>query len=80
MVTTGGSTIDAIRKCREEGLRVVAVVALVDREEESGRENIIQAAGPDVPVSAIFTLREIRDHAPGEPSTAAGRAEAPRSR
>ena len=29
VVTTGGSTIDAIRKCREEGLRVVAVVALV---------------------------------------------------
>jgi len=69
VVTTGGSTIDAIRKCREEGLRVVAVVALVDREEESGRENIVQAAGPDVPVTAIFTLRELREHAPGDSST-----------
>jgi len=83
VVTTGGSTIDAIRKCREEGLRVVAVVALVDREEESGRENIVHAAGPDVPVTAIFTLREIREHAPDEASTAprpaAGGAGAPRS-
>ena len=65
VVTTGGSTIDAIRKCREEGLRVVAVVALVDREEERGHENIVEAAGPGVPVSAIFTLREVRDHAAG---------------
>jgi orotate phosphoribosyltransferase len=74
VVTTGGSTIDAIRKCREEGLRVVAVVALVDREEESGRENIVQAAGPGVPVTAVFTLREIRAHASGESSTRTGQA------
>ena len=66
VVTTGGSTIDAIRKCREEGLLVVAVVALVDREEESGRGNIVEAAGPGVPVTAIFTLREIRDLGAGE--------------
>jgi orotate phosphoribosyltransferase len=71
VVTTGASTIDAIRKCREEGLRVVAVIALVDRQEESGRENIVQAAGPDVPVTAIFTLREFRELAPGEPCSAA---------
>jgi orotate phosphoribosyltransferase len=72
VVTTGGSTIDAIRKCREEGLRVVAVVALVDREEENGRENIVEAAGPGVPVTAVYTLREIREHAPGSPRSAAG--------
>lgn len=55
VVTTGGSTIDAIRKCREEGLRVVAVMALVDRQEEGGLEAIRQVAGPDIPVRAIFT-------------------------
>jgi len=59
VVTTGGSTIDAIRKCREEGLHVVAVMALIDRQEEGGLEAIRQAAGPDVPVRAIFTKSDI---------------------
>lgn len=33
VVTTGGSTLDAVRAVEEEGHRVVAVVCLVDREE-----------------------------------------------
>lgn len=60
VVTTGGSTIEAIRRCREEGLVVAAVVALVDRQEENGLGNIRAAAGPDVGVSALFTLSELR--------------------
>jgi len=33
VVTTGGSTIQAIERAREEGLEVVRVVVLVDRQE-----------------------------------------------
>jgi orotate phosphoribosyltransferase len=61
VATTGGSTIDAIKRCREEGLVVVAAVVLVDRQEENGLENIRRAAGPDTPVSAIVTLADLRD-------------------
>jgi orotate phosphoribosyltransferase len=39
VVTTGGSTIQAIERAREEGLEVVRVVVLVDRQE-GGMENI----------------------------------------
>ena len=39
VVTTGESTLRAIARCREEGLRVERVVALVDREE-GGMERI----------------------------------------
>jgi orotate phosphoribosyltransferase len=60
VVTTGGSTVDAIARCREEGLVVAAVVVLVDRREDDGLENVRRAAGPEVPVTAIFTLDELR--------------------
>jgi orotate phosphoribosyltransferase len=63
VVTTGGSTIDAIDRCRQEGLRVAAVVVLVDREEENGLQKIKDKAGPSVPVRAIFTLSELRARA-----------------
>jgi orotate phosphoribosyltransferase len=59
VVTTGGSTVDAIQKCREEGLDIVAVVVLVDRQEEDGIENIRRAAGPAVPLRAVFTRADL---------------------
>lgn len=59
VVTTGGSTIDAIRRCREEGLEVVGVVALIDREEDDGIGAIGREAGRRVPVRAIFTRSEL---------------------
>jgi orotate phosphoribosyltransferase len=40
VVTTGSSTIQAITACRQAGLEVVGVLALVDRQEMNGRENI----------------------------------------
>ncbi len=40
VVTTGGSTLQAISACRQAGLEVVGVLALVDRQEMNGRENI----------------------------------------
>ncbi len=59
VVTTGGSTTAAIRACRQEGLLVVGVVVLVDREEEGGMENIKRELGQDLPAEAIFSKREI---------------------
>jgi orotate phosphoribosyltransferase len=50
VVTTGGSAIKAIERCREEKLVPVACIALVDRRE-GGRE-AIEAAG--VPLDALF--------------------------
>ncbi|MBP1752386.1 MAG: orotate phosphoribosyltransferase [Geobacteraceae bacterium] len=39
VVTSGGSSLKAIKRAEEEGLTVLGVVTLVDREE-GGRENI----------------------------------------
>jgi orotate phosphoribosyltransferase len=51
VITTGGSALKAIERCRAEQLEVVGCFALVDRQE-GGRE-AIEAAG--VPVDALFT-------------------------
>jgi len=56
VITTGGSTITAIRQAREAGLIVERAVVLIDREEENGRQNI-EAEG--VVVDAILTRTEI---------------------
>jgi len=56
-VTSGGSAIRAIERCREEGLEIVHVVALVDREE--GGMAAVEAAVPGVPVTALFTRSEL---------------------
>ena len=50
VVTTGGSALTAIERCRAEGLLVVGCFALVDRGE-GGRE-AIEAQG--VPLDALF--------------------------
>lgn len=42
VVTTGGSTLQAIAACRQARLEVARVVVLVDRQEMSGRENIMR--------------------------------------
>ncbi len=54
VVTTGGSALKAIERCRTENLQVVGCFALVDRME-GGRE-AIEASG--VPVDALFTRRD----------------------
>jgi len=58
--TTGGSTVKAIEAAREFGLKVTEVIVLVDREQSDGIANIQRAAGPDVPVSAVFTKSEVK--------------------
>jgi orotate phosphoribosyltransferase len=57
VVTTGDSTLRAIARCREEGLRVERVVALVDREE-GGMERIGAEVGA-ARTSAVFRRSEI---------------------
>ncbi len=52
VVTTGGSTLKAIERSRESGLHPVAVLAVVDRDEEGGRQ-AIEATG--LPFAALFT-------------------------
>lgn len=54
VVTTGGSTIKAIERAQEEGLKVVQVLALVDREE-GGKENL-KKLGYDL--EALFGRRD----------------------
>jgi orotate phosphoribosyltransferase len=55
VVTTGGSTIKAIDIAREHGLNVMAVVILVDRCEEKGKEKIEEKG---VSVHPIFTVKD----------------------
>jgi orotate phosphoribosyltransferase len=59
VATTGGSTIKAIERAREEGLNVVKAVILVDRQE-GGLENI-RAHVTDV--TAIITRDALLAHA-----------------
>ena len=56
VVTTGGSTLQAISACRQAGLEIVGVLALVDRQEMNGRENIEK----EIPnFKALFTRDEV---------------------
>ncbi len=54
VVTTGGSALKAIERCRAERLEPVACLALVDRAE-GGRE-AIEAQG--VPLDPLFTRKD----------------------
>ncbi|MBS1887385.1 MAG: orotate phosphoribosyltransferase [Actinobacteria bacterium] len=60
-VTTGGSTAKAIERCREEGLEVTGVVAVVDRLA-GGAERIEAAA--EAPYRALVTIDEIYPERP----------------
>ncbi|NCC95128.1 MAG: orotate phosphoribosyltransferase, partial [Opitutae bacterium] len=53
VVTTGGSTLQAIERAREEGLRVERVVVLVDRQEGG-----MEAIRREVPDTVAITTRD----------------------
>lgn len=55
VVTTGGSLLKAIDACKKEGLKIVKVLSLIDREE-GGKEKL-RVEGFDL--YAFFTLSEI---------------------
>ena len=60
VITSGGSVIEAVRKCREEGLRVLRAVVLVDREEDDGRARVERAlAEVGADFAALFTRGEL---------------------
>jgi orotate phosphoribosyltransferase len=60
-VTTGGSTVEAIGRIREQGLEPVAVVAVVDRLAGGGEA--IEAAAA-VPYRAFVTIDELYPERP----------------
>jgi orotate phosphoribosyltransferase len=53
VVTTGGSTVRAIERVREEGLQVVAVVSVLDRLAGGGEAIEAAAGAPYVPLTTI---------------------------
>lgn len=55
VITTGQSTMQAIERSREAGLKVIQIIALVDREE-GGRQEISKHA---YPFKAVFTRSEL---------------------
>jgi orotate phosphoribosyltransferase len=55
VITTGGSSLVALEACREAGLPVAGLIAIVDRQE-GGRENL---EGQGLAVEALFTAKEL---------------------
>ncbi len=55
VTTTGGSSMKAVERAREEGLDVIGIVTLVDREE-GARENIEKEK---IPLRAVFTKSQV---------------------
>jgi len=57
--TTGASTITAIEAAREAGMKVIAAICLVEREEAKGRDALEKACG-DAPFLRLFTANDVR--------------------
>jgi orotate phosphoribosyltransferase len=55
VVTTGGSSLQAVAAVRELGCEIKKIVAVVDREE-GGRQNLADAG---CTLEAIFTANEL---------------------
>jgi len=55
VITTGGSTLQAIDKIEAEGGKVAFAIVLVDRQEQGGRENIERRC----PVISIFDRKDV---------------------
>jgi orotate phosphoribosyltransferase len=60
-VTTGGSTVSAIERIREQGLEIAAVLAVVDRLAGGGEA--IEAAA-EAPYRALITIDELYPERP----------------
>lgn len=69
VITTGGSTIQAIEAAKHFGLDVVKIIVLVDREEAGGK-TAIQKYVPEV--DAIFTLSQFKEDLADEESDPRG--------
>jgi orotate phosphoribosyltransferase len=67
VVTTGGSTVRAIERIKEEGLEVAGVTAVVDRLA-GGAEAIEEAAG--APYRPLLTIDDLYPDRPDRPASA----------
>jgi orotate phosphoribosyltransferase len=66
VVTTGGSTMHALEKLRDEGREVVGVVSVLDRLA-GGADRIEEAAG--APYVALTTIDDVYPDRPDRPNT-----------
>ena len=57
--TTGASTIAAIEAAQEAGMKVAAVVCIVEREEANGR-SAVEGAAHGSPFLRLFTASDVR--------------------
>ena len=57
--TTGASTITAIEAAREAGMKVIAAICLVEREEARGRA-ALEAACQGAPFLALYTAKDVK--------------------
>ncbi len=57
--TTGASTIAAIEAAQQAGMKVTAVVCIVEREEANGRP-AVEAAAKGAPFLRLFTASQVR--------------------
>ena len=64
VVTTGGSTVHAIERIREEGLRVAGVLSVLDRLAGGGEA--IEAAA-EAPYRALVTIDDLYPDRPDRP-------------
>lgn len=55
VITTGSSALKAVKACKDFGLEILGVFAVVDREE-GGRENIEKEG---IPFHSVFKISEI---------------------
>jgi orotate phosphoribosyltransferase len=55
VLTTGGSVIKAIDIAKEAGLRILAVVVVLDRCEQDGRENVEKTG---YPLHSLLTIKD----------------------
>jgi len=58
--TTGASTITAIEAAEEAGMKVAAVVCIVEREEANGRP-AVEAAAKGAPFLRLFSASQVRE-------------------
>ena len=57
--TTGASTITAIEAAKAAGMKVIAAVCLVERQEAHGRP-AVEAACEGAPFYSLFTAHDVR--------------------
>ena len=62
VITTGGSTIHAIERVREEGFEVAGVVSVLDRL--SGGADAVSAAAAGAPYTALTTIDDVYPERP----------------